>query len=157
MPTSIYIPHILVNLTGDDIVRIFHDKGVGKVTYADIHYKQNGSSQRYCFAFVGIEFYNNPLTKYICDSIRGQGTFQFTYNFQHNQYWELRRHVAQIDRIGKPFNGENTKGNGSYSLENVKVCKKPRQRNPNIAYDDRDCLAKEYEQLEREIFKICCV
>lgn len=153
MSTNIYIPRILVNLTSDDIVQIFHDKSVGKVTYVDMHYKQNGSSQRYCFAFIGILFYDNPLTRYICDSIRGQGMFQFTYNFEHNQYWELKRHVAQIDRVGKSLNVAYVPS----SIANVHRGKKPPVRNPYIAYDDRDCLAKEYEQLEREIFQICCV
>jgi hypothetical protein len=131
---NIYIPRMLVNITNYDMIKIFHDKNIGRVRYIDKHFKINNTRQRYSFCFIVLEFYDNLLAKYIADNIEKRGIIPFVYNDDCTEYWELRKHIPQIQRISK-------------SPIQAKL----------VSYDDRLCLAKEYEQLAREIFQICCI
>lgn len=131
---NIYIPRMLINITNDDIINIFHNKNIGRVRYIDKHYKINNNRQQYSFCFIVLEFYDNLLATYFANNIENRGSIPFVYNDDCSEYWELRRHIPQINRISKP-----------------------QVKNEIVKYDDRHCLAKEYEELSREIFQICCV
>lgn len=83
----------------------------------------------YYYAFIVIEFYENPLAQYLHENIQKRGYMQYIYDVETQQYWELKKHIPHENRCPSPVS----------------------------LYDDRNCLAKEYEDIQRELFQLCCI
>jgi hypothetical protein len=132
---NIYIPRILGKIKQNDINEIFHNSGIGHITYIDMHFKINENKKPYYFAFLSIDLYDTDFANYIYYKIIYENIFKFNYDNKTNNYWELKKHI--------PINNR-TKTN-----ETLK----------SIVYTDafdRETLEEEYEELQREIYSICC-
>jgi hypothetical protein len=132
---NIYIPRILGKIKQNDINEIFHNSSIGHITYIDMHFKINENKKPYYFAFLSIDLYDTDFANYIYYKIIYENIFKFNYDNKTNNYWELKKHI--------PINNR-TKTN-----ETLK----------SIVYTDafdRETLEEEYEELQREIYSICC-
>jgi hypothetical protein len=137
---EIYIPRILGKIKQNDIIEIFHEYGIGYITYIDMHYKVNENKKPYYFAFLSLELYDTNFANYIYYKIIYEDIFRFNYDNKSNNYWELKKHIPIKMRT------KNNEISDSFSYK-------------NISYDDafdRETLEEEYEDLQRELYSICC-
>ena len=132
---NIYIPRILGKIKQNDINEIFHNYGIGHITYIDMHYKINENKKPYYFAFLSIDLYDTDFANYIYYKIIYENIFKFNYDKNTNNYWELKKHI--------PIN-MRTK-----NIDNL-------ESNTCTYAFDRETLEEEYEELQREIYSICC-
>lgn len=143
---EIYIPRILGKIKQNDIINIFHNYGIGNITYIDMHYKINENKKPYYFAFLSLELYDDDYANYIYYKIMYESIFKFNYDANTNNYWELKKHVP----VDKRIKNKNKINNNSY-LDEVHAY--------SISYADafdENTLEEEYEELQREIFILCC-
>ena len=132
---NIYIPRILGKINENYINKIFHNYEIGNITYIDMHYKINENKKPYYFVFLSIDLYDTDFANYIYYKIIYENIFKFNYDNTSNNYWELKKHI--------PIN------NRTKTYEPLK----------SIVYKDafdRETLEEEYEELQREIYSICC-
>uniref|UniRef100_A0A6C0DBM5 RRM domain-containing protein n=1 Tax=viral metagenome TaxID=1070528 RepID=A0A6C0DBM5_9ZZZZ len=137
---NIYIPRILGKIKQNDIIEIFHNYGIGLITYIDMHYKINENKKPYYFAFMSIDLYDTDFANYIYYKILYENVYEFNYDNKTNNYWELKKHI--------PINMRK---------KNIEILEY--SSTENISYDDafdRETLEEEYENLQREIYSICC-
>jgi hypothetical protein len=129
---DIYIPRILGKIKQNDITEIFHNSGIGYITYIDMHYKINENKKPYYFAFLSIDLYDTDFANYMYYKIIYENIFKFNYDNKNTNYWELKKHVP--------------------------LDKRTKNKESNIYTDafDRKTLEDEYEELQREIYYICC-
>ena len=139
---EIYIPRILGKINQNYINEIFHNSGIGYITYIDMHYKINENKKPYYFAFLSIDLYDTDFANYIYYKIIYENIFKFNYDNKNSNYWELKKHVPIDKRIR---NNENNQNN------------EKKESNINTDAFDRKTLEEEYEELQREIYYICCV
>ena len=90
---NIYIPRILGKIKQNDIIEIFHNYGIGLITYIDMHYKINENKKPYYFAFMSIDLYDTDFANYIYYKILYENVHKFNYDIKTNNYWELKKHV----------------------------------------------------------------
>lgn len=137
---EIYIPRILGKIKQNDIIEIFHNYGIGNITYIDMHYKINENKKPYYFAFLTIDLYFTDFANYIYYKIIYENIFKFNYDNKTNNYWEFKKHIHVNMR-----------------KKNIDILEYSSSK--NISYDDafdRKTLEEEYELLQREIYSICC-
>jgi hypothetical protein len=132
---DVYIPRILGKIKENDIIEIFHNYGIGLINYIDMHYKINENKKPYYFAFLRIDLYDTDFANYIYYKIIYENIFKFNYDNKTNNYWEFKKHI--------PIN-MRTK-----SIETL-------HSNKYICAFDRETLEEEYQELQREIYSICC-
>lgn len=125
---SVFIPRIKTNITNKNMVSILHNSEIGNVINLEMHKSQNINDQYY-YAFMVIEFYDNPLAKYFYENIQKRVSMPFVYDIETQQCWEFKKHIPYSSRSSSPV----------------------------TLYDDRNCLAKEYEDIQRELFQLCCI
>ena len=143
---EIYIPRILGKIKQNDIIEIFHNYGIGLITYIDMHYKVNENKKPYYFAFLSIDLYDTDFANYIYYKMIYEDIFKFNYDKKSNNYWELKKHVP-IDKRTK--NKNETKN--QTCIKEIPLY----SINYTDAFD-RETLEEEYEVLQREIYSICC-
>jgi len=143
---NLYIPRILGKIKQNDIVEIFHNYGIGRVYYIDMHHKINENKKPYYFAFLSLELYDGDYANYIYYKIMYENIFKFNYDTNRDNYWELKKHVP-IDKRTKTKNETN---NHKYTKEIP-----PYSINYADAFDEHT-LEEEYEYLQREIYMLCC-
>jgi len=147
---NIYIPRILGKIKQNDIIEIFHNYGIGNITYIDMHHKINENKKPYYFAFLTLELYKNDYANYIYYKIVYENIFKFNYNENSNNYWELKKHIP-IDKRTK--NKEMNETKYYVCLDEVEV--PPYSINYADAFDEHT-LEEEFEELQREIYLLCC-
>ena len=143
---NIYIPRILGKIKQNDIIDIFNNSDIGKITYIDMHYKINENKKPYSFAFLSLELYDNDYANYIYYKIMYENIYKFNYDINTDNYWELKKHVP----IDKRTKNKNETKKHTYLNEIPPY---------SINYEDafnKDTLAEEYEELQREIYILCC-
>jgi len=123
-----FIPRIKTIITDKNMVSILHNSEIGNIINLEMHMSQNINDQ-YCYAFMVIEFYDNALAKYFYENIQKRGSILFVYDIETQQSWEFKKHIPYSSRSSSPV----------------------------TTYDDRNCLAKEYEDIQRELFQLCCI
>jgi hypothetical protein len=143
---EIYIPRILGKIKQNDITEIFHNYGIGYITYIDMHYKINENKKPYYFAFLRIDLYDTDFANYIYYKIIYESIFKFNYDGNTDNYWELKKHVP----IDKRTENKNKTKNNTYLVEVP-----PYSTNYADAFD-KNTLEEEYEELQREVFMLCC-
>lgn len=131
---NIYIPRILGKIKQNDINEIFHNYGIGHITYIDMHYKINENKKPYYFAFLSIDLYDTDFANYIYYKIIYENIFKFNYDKNTNNYWELKKHIP-INMRAKHIDIDTNTCTDAF---------------------DRETLEEEYEELQREIYSICC-
>ena len=142
---NIYIPRILGKIKENDMIEIFHNYGIGNITYIDMHNKINENKKPYSFAFLSLELYENDYANYIYYKIMYEEIFKFSYDENNDNYWELKKHIPIDKRIK---NQNKPKHN---SMDEIP----PYSMNYADAFDQHT-LEEEYEELQREIYILCC-
>jgi hypothetical protein len=133
---NIYIPRILGKIKQNDIIEIFHNYGIGLITYIDMHYKLNENKKPYYFAFMSIDLYDTDFANYIYYKIMYENIYKFNYDNKTNNYWELKKHIPINKRI---------------KTNDIHI--------DTIVYMEafnKNTLEEEYEDLQRELYSICC-
>jgi hypothetical protein len=143
---NIYIPRILGKIKQNDIIEIFNNYGIGNITYIDMHYKINENKKPYSFAFLNLELYDNDYASYIYYKIMYENIYKFNYDANTDNYWELKKHIP----IDKRTKSKNETKNQRYVNENA-----PYSMKYADAFDE-NTLEEEYEELQREIYILCC-
>jgi hypothetical protein len=143
---EIYIPRILGKIKQNDITEIFHNYGIGYITYIDMHYKINENKKPYYFAFLSLELYDDDYANYIYYKIMYENLFKFNYDLDTDNYWELKKHIP----IDKRTKNKNEIKNQIHVKEIP-----PYSINYADAFD-KNTLEEEYEELQREIYMFCC-
>jgi hypothetical protein len=130
----------------NDIIEIFNNYGIGNITYIDMHYKINENKKPYSFAFLSLELYDNDYASYIYYKIMYENIYKFNYDANTDNYWELKKHIP----IDKRTKSKNETKNQRYVNENT-----PYSMKYADAFDE-NTLEEEYEELQREIYILCC-
>jgi hypothetical protein len=125
---SIFVPRIKTVLTQKKMTSIVHERKIGSILNLEMHINKNTNDQYY-YAFMVMEFYDNPLSTYFYENIQKRGSMYFIYDIENQQCWEFKKHISHGSRCSSPV----------------------------TLYDDRNSLAKEYEDMQREIFQLCCI
>lgn len=152
---NLYIPRILGKIKQNDIIEIFHNYGIGRVYYIDMHHKINENKKPYYFAFLSLELYDHDYANYIYYKIMYENIFKFNYDKNTDNYWELKKHVP-IDKRAKNKETNKTKNDGVYAIETYNNSNEIPAYSMNYADAfDENTLEEEYEELQRDIFRLC--
>jgi hypothetical protein len=152
---NLYIPRILGKIKQNDIIEIFHNYGIGHVYYIDMHHKINENKKPYYFAFLSLKLYDDDYANYIYYKIMYENTYKFNYDLDTDNYWELKKHVP-IDKRAKNKDINKTKNETGYAFETCNIVNEiPPYSMMYIDAFDKNTLEEEYEELQREIFRLC--
>jgi len=140
---KIYIPRILENVTSDFISEIFHEIGIGKIVYIDMHRKLNENRKVYYFAFIDIEIYDNSIASNFTNLMNYYNNTKIVYNIESGFYWEIKKHIDRYERLitKNVFNNFNA----------FYLPVKPEKYELYFTKNDQLHLDKDYEELEKEI------
>lgn len=96
---NIYIPRILGTVTKNEIIRVFKDMDIGKVTNIDMISKTNENKHKYYFAFITIGLYSTPRGKNFKNSIYNHNMIRLLYDEEAAQYWEIKLNTERSERM----------------------------------------------------------
>lgn len=133
---KVYIPRILGNIRKQTVIDTFNNLKIGNVFYIDMHFKLNENKNPYYFAFISIQLFDTHFAKNFSQILNCQGITRVKYNSHNDEYWEVKKHVERTTRssTSKPI---------QYTFE------------VSFTEKDKNDLENEYDELQREIFKLC--
>ena len=132
---DIYIPRMLGNVSQKIIRDSFHNLNIGKVVFIDMYKKINENGYPYYFTFIKLSLYESEFASLVKDRVETKKIMHLVYDKPNNQYWELKEHIPREKRVNNNYNFKKTS-----------------------FYDEieKQTMIQEYEQLEKEIFALCC-
>ena len=132
---EIYIPRMLGNVSQTLVKNSFHNLKIGRVFYIDMYKKINENGYPYYFAFIKLSLYDSNFANLVKNRVKTKKIMHLVYDKENNQYWELKEHIPREKRE-----------NNNYNLKK------------NSFYDEteKQMMIREFEQLEKEIFSLCC-
>lgn len=132
---EIYIPRMLGNVSQTVVKNSFHNLKIGRVFYIDMYKKINENGYPYYFAFIKLSLYDSNFANLVKNRVKTKKIMHLVYDKENNQYWELKEHIPREKRE-----------NNNYNLKK------------NSFYDEteKQRMIQEFEQLEKEIFSLCC-
>lgn len=155
---NLYIPRILGNIKRNTIINTFSNMNIGDIFYIDMYKKVNENNNPYYFAFISIKLYDNKIAENLEKTINENGATRLVYDYSKNHYWDVKKHIDRSirSRIPSPTSVSDTKffenecDTTEYNKHTVSGIS-----NTIFTKKDKDDLEKEYEELEKEIKKIC--
>lgn len=132
---EVYIPRMLGNVSQTVVKNSFHNLKIGRVFYIDMYKKINENGYPYYFAFIKLSLYDSNFANLVKNRVKTKKIMHLVYDKENNQYWELKEHIPREKRE-----------NNNYNLKK------------NSFYDEteKQRMIQEFEQLEKEIFSLCC-
>lgn len=132
---EVYIPRMLGNVSEIVVKNSFHSLKIGRVFYIDMYKKINENGYPYYFAFIKLSLYDSKFANLVKNRVKTKKIMHLVYDKENNQYWELKEHIPREKRE-----------NNNYNLKK------------NSFYDEteKQRMIQEFEQLEKEIFSLCC-
>ena len=150
---DIYIPRILGDVSQTCVKSSFYNLNIGKVIDLDMRRKINENGYVYYIAFIKLELFDTPASKQMVSLLKTRGIMHFIYDEEDCQYWEIKMYIPKSMRIKEDIKKEiNSIVSTAIStqiknLENLKTY---------FAYDDKSVIEKEYDDMQREIYALCC-
>ena len=173
MSLSIYIPRMLGSVSKTTVHEAFKNMGIGYVTELDMIYKMNENRNPYYFAFLKIDPYNTPQSNALQHELNKNEESHLVYDEEAGQYWEIKKYIPRELRNTK--NASNKKpiqiGDESFPTTDSHLLNaalsiwtpitpiiasfthKMVKKMSAFTEDDKQDLVKEYEELEREIYR----
>lgn len=126
---------MLGNVSQTLVKNSFHNLKIGRVFYIDMYKKINENGYPYYFAFIKLSLYDSNFANLVKNRVKTKKIMHLVYDKENNQYWELKEHIPREKRE-----------NNNYNLKK------------NSFYDEteKQMMIREFEQLEKEIFSLCC-
>ena len=180
---KIYIPRILSNVENKTLVNTFQKKKIGKVVYIDVYKKtiRNNLKSSYKFAFLNIQLYDTQPADNFVNSIKKSPTNMFYDPSNLDNFWVVKLHLDRQNRdsINKVLHNV-TKYSHSPTVKPTEIKSIP---SPVLVNDDdisstfslrptaniwmpseypeafehyANGLDIEYDELQREIYQMCC-
>ena len=95
---ELYVPRILGSVRKGTIINTFHELNIGKIIYIDMHRKINENKNAYFFAFIKLQLYHAFPAMELMSHLNEFNAMKITYNEETMQYWEVKAHIARIER-----------------------------------------------------------
>ena len=174
MSLSIYIPRMLGSVSKSTVHEAFKSMGIGSVTELDMIYKVNENRNPYYFAFLKIDPYNTPQSNALQYELNKNKESHLVYDEEAGQYWEIKKYIPREQRNTEKLSTEKTVhiGDDSMTITDESTLfhvalsiwtpitpiiesftHKLVNKVSAFTETDKQDLVKEYEELEREIYK----
>jgi hypothetical protein len=100
-----------------------------------MHFKLNENKNPYYFAFISLQLSDTHYSNTFSQILNCEGITRVKYNSHNDEYWEVKKHVERkLRNSAKPI---------PYTFE------------ISFTEKDKNDLENEYDELQREIFKLC--
>ena len=171
---KIYIPRVYSNVEKKTFAKTFKNKGIGEVVYIDI-YKRTNENTSYKFAFINLKLFETPRADEFLKSIKKEPTNIFYDSANAENYWVVKIHLerGKRDNLKEPL---NIVKHATYapSIQPTKIDDifenslftrflrasakpwMPSEKYPEAFEHYANGLDLEYDELQREIYKMCC-
>lgn len=163
---DIYIPRILGDVSNKLVKNAFYNLNIGKVIELDMHRKKNENGYHYFFAFLKVELLDSEDANRMCTLLEERGIMHLVYDEEATQYWEIKKHVPKSERkkVVDTVNclSERIAANVKNLFEDATASVLPMNQTnlyttpSSFTYQDRLDMMREYEELEKEIYKLTC-